>query len=276
MPKPKPAPLARGLAECLRVARKASRLAMTEVADKLAWSQSTLSRIETGVRSASAEEVSALLAVYQVTGEHRETLLEMARDVDRPNWLETRQSGVPYQVKTLAQYEKEATRIIESSTTMVPCLLQTPSYARAALVAVGASTAEIEVSAEARLERQKVLGRKKLIAYLDEGALRRQIGGARIMANQLRHLVSMAQRPSVELRVFPFDVGGHPGMSGAYALLDFADGPPVVRLEHQRSGVFLHRPADVEPYVQVTLRSNAVALDSARSVRLIESLVPSG
>ncbi|MEU3623394.1 helix-turn-helix domain-containing protein [Amycolatopsis coloradensis] len=249
---------------------------MTEVADKLAWSQPTISRIETGVRLASAEEVSALLAVYQVTGEHRDALLEMARDVDRPSWFETRQSGVPCQVRTLAQYEKEATRIIECSTTMMPCLLQTPSYARVALVAVGASTAEIEASAEARLERQKVLGRKKLIAYLDEGALRRQIGGVRIMANQLRHLVSMAQRPSVELRVFPFDVGGHPGMSGAYALLDFADGPPVVRLEHQRSGVFLHRAADVEPYVQATLRSNAVALSSARSVRLIESLMPSG
>ncbi len=160
MPKPKPVPLARGLAEGLRAARKASRLAMTEVADKLAWSQSTLSRIETGVRSASAEEVSALLAVYQVTGEHRDTLLEMAHDVDRPNWLETRQSGVSYQVRTLAQYEKEATRIIECSTTILPCLLQTPSYARASLVAVGASTAEIEASGEARLERQKVLGRK--------------------------------------------------------------------------------------------------------------------
>ncbi|MEU9690970.1 helix-turn-helix transcriptional regulator [Amycolatopsis japonica] len=58
MPKSKPTPQARALAEALRVARKAARLAATEVADKLAWSQSTISRIETGVHAASAEEVS--------------------------------------------------------------------------------------------------------------------------------------------------------------------------------------------------------------------------
>jgi len=57
---------------------------MIEVSEKLGWSQSTLSRIETGLRNASAEEVSALLAIYQVTGARKETLVQMARDVDRP------------------------------------------------------------------------------------------------------------------------------------------------------------------------------------------------
>jgi hypothetical protein len=200
----------------------------------------------------------------------------MARDADRTSWLETRYTDVPCQAKTLAQYELDATRIVESCTALLPVLLQTPSYARAALVAAGVPGAEMEARAELRLERQKVLDRKKppkLVAYLDEGALRRQIGGSRVMADQLRHLTSMAQRPAVELRVIPFDVGGHPGMSGGYVLLDFADGLPVVRLEHRRSGLFLHRPIDVEPYVQAAMSSHVAALDPARSVRLIESLV---
>lgn len=274
MPKPNPTPQARGLAEGLRVARKASSLAMTEVADKLAWSQSTISRIETGVRAASAEEVSALLAVYRVTGARRHVLIELARDIDRPSWLETHYADVPSQAKTLARYELDATRIVESCTALLPCLLRTPSYARAALVSAGVPAEEIEARAELRRERQKVLDRKKppkLVTYLDEGALRRQIGGARVMANQLRQLVSMARRPTVELRVIPFDAGGH---LSAYVLLDFPDGRPVVRLEHRRSGLFLHRPDDVEPYAQATVSSDAVALDPARSVRLIESLIP--
>ncbi|WP_410656710.1 helix-turn-helix domain-containing protein [Amycolatopsis sp. lyj-112] len=273
MPKPKPTPQARGLAEGLRDARRASRLAMTEVADKLAWSQSTISRIETGARAASGEEVSALLAVYQVTGEQRHVLIEMARDADRPNWLETRYADVPWQAKTLARYELDATRIIESCTALLPVLLQTPSYARAALVTAGVPAAEIEARLELRRDRQKVLDGKKspnLIAYLDEGVLRRRIGGPRVMANQLRQLVSMAQRPAVELRVIPFDAGVH---LGAYVLLDFPDGRPVVRLEHRRSGLFLHQPIDVEPYLQAVANSHAVALDQARSMRLIEKLM---
>nr|WP_052674974.1 Scr1 family TA system antitoxin-like transcriptional regulator [Amycolatopsis orientalis] len=250
---------------------------MTEVADKLDWSQSTLSRLETGVRAASTEEVSALLAVYQITGEQREVLIELARDADRPSWLETRDAEVPCQVETLAQYELEATKIVESSTALLPVLLQTPSYARAALSAADVSTAALKARMDLRQDRQKVLDRKnppRLVAFLDEGTLRRHVGGERIMANQLRYLLALAQRPTVELRVFPFDVGGHPGMCGGYALLEFADGRPLVRLEHRGAGVFLHQPEDVEPYERATVRSTAVALDPGRSVSLIESLVP--
>lgn len=237
---------------------------MTEVADKLDWSQSTISRIETGVRSASAEEVSALLAVYGVTGESRDVLLSLSRDGDQPHWLETRDAGVSCQLKTLAQYELGATRIVESCTAVLPVLVQTPSYARATLVATGVPSVEIEARLELARERQKVLGHKKFVAYLDEGALRRQIGGRRVMANQLRHLVSIAGRPTIELRVIPFSAGGRPG---AHVLLEFCDARPVVYLEHLRSGLFLHRPVDVDPYLQSTVD----ALDPVRSMRLIES-----
>ncbi|WP_255431223.1 helix-turn-helix transcriptional regulator [Amycolatopsis sp. WAC 01376] len=102
-------------------------MAATEVADKLAWSQSTISRIETAVRAASAEEVSALLAIYQVTGERRDALLSLSRD-NGAWWF----AEVSLQLTTLAQYEKEASRIVSFATTLVPDLLQTPSYARAA------------------------------------------------------------------------------------------------------------------------------------------------
>ncbi|MFD5249086.1 helix-turn-helix domain-containing protein [Amycolatopsis sp. NPDC058340] len=246
MPKPKPTPQARTLAEALRVARKATKLAATEVADKLAWSQSTISRIETCLRAASAEEVSALLAVYQVTGERREALLSLAR-VSEPWWF----ADAAIQKETLAQYEKEATKIVAFGTTLVPDLLRTPSYARA----VGASGA--------------VLGQKRFVAYIDEAVLRRQVGGPRVMTNQLRHLIALAELPTVELRVIPFAAGAYPG--GDYVLLEFGPARPLVYLKHRGTGLFLHRPGDVAPYVQSTM--DTIALDPARSVRLIESVV---
>ncbi|MFD6066588.1 helix-turn-helix domain-containing protein [Amycolatopsis lurida] len=248
MPKPRPTPQARALADGLRAARKAARLAATEVADKLAWSQSTISRIETGLRAASAEEVSALLAVYQVTGERREALLSLARDTG-PWWF----ADVSFQRETLTQYEKEATKIVAFGAALLPGLLQTPSYARAA----GSG------------ERRKLMEQKRFVAYVDEAALHRQVGGPRVMANQLRHLLSMAERPTVELRVIPFTAGAHAG--DAYVLLEFGDASPVVYLEHRRCGLFLHRPCDVEPYLPSTV--DAVALDPVRSVRLIESVI---
>jgi transcriptional regulator with XRE-family HTH domain len=278
MPKPKPKPQARGLAEGLRDARRASKLAMIEVAEKLQWSQSTLSRIETGKRNASAEEVAALLAVYHVTGDRRDALIEMARDVDRSTWLETRYAKVPEQAKTLAQHESEAIRLVYVGAILVPGLLQTPSYARAVMLSMNVTATDIEARVNLRLERQKVLDRRKppaLVAFIDEAALRRQMGGSRVMADQLRHLIRMAERDTVELRVIPFDVGGHGGISGAYFLVEFADGPPVVHLEHRCSGLFLHQPSDVDPYVEATATLNAVALDPMQSVRMVEGIADS-
>lgn len=278
MPKQKPKPQARGLAEGLRVARRDSKLAMVEVAEKLGWSQSTLSRIETGKRNASPEEVAALLAVFQVTGDRRDVLIEMARDIGRSSWLETRYAKVPEQAKTLAQHESEATRLVYVGAILVPGLLQTPSYARAVMLSMNVTATDIEARVNLRLERQKILDRRRppaLVAFIDEAALRRHMGGSRAMADQLRHLVTMATRPTIELRVIPFDVGGHAGISGAYFLVEFADASPVVHLEHRRSGVFLHQPTDVDPYVEATATLNAIALDPMQSVRMVEGIADS-
>jgi len=108
VPKPRPRPQARGLAAGLRAMRNEAKLPMQWVADQLGWSQSTVSRIEAGKRVVTPEEVAALLATYRVTGERRDRLIAMARDAERPGWLETQPAGIPVQTSMLAQYETEA------------------------------------------------------------------------------------------------------------------------------------------------------------------------
>jgi transcriptional regulator with XRE-family HTH domain len=276
MPKPKPKPQARGLAAGLRAARKETKQTIMEVIAQLGWSQSMLSRIETGKRNASPEEVSALVTLYRITGERRDQLLGLARDIDRPNWLETRYSEVPEQAKTLAQYESEATRLVYVSTILVPGLLQITSYARALMSAVGVPASDIEARVKLRLDRQRVLMGKtspRLVAVMDEAVFRRRIGGRRVMTDQLRHLLAMADRPNVELRVIPFDHGGHAAVAGPYFLLEFANARPVVHLEHAYSGIFLHEQKDVDPYVESTASLNAVALDHEQSLRMVAEVL---
>ena len=275
MPRQKPKPQARGLAEGLRFERHACKLAMIEVVNKLGWSESTLSRIETGLRNAAAEEVSALLAIYQVTGARRDTLLEMARDVDRPAWVELRHAQVPEQAKTLARYEADACRIVVTTVSVIPGLLQTPAYIRSLMQAGGVAPPDISPRVDVRLKRQRVLEGKRapaLVAFIDEAALHRRIGGARVMADQLRHLLTVGRRPSTELRVLPFDAGGHPAINGAFDLLEFNDRGPIVHLEQLRSGLFLDQSADVDPYLRAIAGLDAVALDSLQSGRVIEHL----
>ncbi|MGX7827632.1 helix-turn-helix domain-containing protein [Actinokineospora sp. 24-640] len=273
MPKSRPKPQARGLAAGLRAARKATGLTTTAIAEKLGWSQSVVSRTETGKRHTSPEEVATFLAVCGVTGEDRKRLIAMAHDRDRSNWLETRYSeAVPIQATTLAQYESEATGITDAALVLMPGLLQTPGYIRAMMNSGGVAAHQIEPRVSLRLERQELLDRPvppTITAIIDEAVLHRRIGGKRVMVEQLRHLVEMAERPQVNLHVIPFDHGGHAGVNGAFALIKFKQGGPVVHLEHLRSGLFLDEPSDVIPYADAVARMTAIALDQAQSADLI-------
>ena len=274
MPKPRPRPQARGLAAGLRAMRNEAKLPMQWVADQLGWSQSTVSRIEAGKRVVTPEEVAALLATYRVTGERRDRLIAMARDAERPGWLETQPAGIPVQTSMLAQYETEATQLVSVDLLALPGLLQTRAYTSALMRAGGIAPAEVEPRVSQRMHRQRILDTAvppQLTAILDEAALRRPQGGPRVMAEQLEHLLAMARRPHIELRVIPFDHGGHAAITGSYMLLEFATADPLVYLGN-RATVFLDEPEDVAIYLDTTANLRSVALEHEPSVRFVAAV----
>lgn len=273
MPKPRPRPQARALAAGLRAARAEAKLPMQWVADQLGWSQSTISRIEAGKRPVTPEEVATLLATYRVTGEARYRLIEMARDADRPSWLEIGQVlGLPNQAVMLAQYEAEATRLVYFDLLLVTGLLQTRAFANAVMRAAGVAPADIEPRVSFRIQRQQVLEGPHpphLMSILDEAALRRVTGGPRVMAEQLDHVAEMARRPNIELRVIPFDHGGHAAMASPFALLEFAAASPLVHIEHLGASGLLDDPDHVRVFLDLTATLEAVALEPEASVRFV-------
>ena len=85
--------------------------------------------------------------------------------------------------------EAQARRLRSFELVVVPGLLQTEAYARAVLsTRVGATEDEIDEAVAARLARQKILEREhppELWVILDEGVLRRPVGGSEVMQGQL-------------------------------------------------------------------------------------------
>ncbi|GAA4618773.1 DUF5753 domain-containing protein [Saccharopolyspora hordei] len=79
---------------------------------------------------------------------------------------------------------------------------------------------------DVRLERQDRLnagGGLVLHTVIAEEARHRVVGSRAVMAEQLRQLVEIAQRPSVHIRVLPFDSGAHEGIHGPILVLRFPD-----------------------------------------------------
>ena len=92
----------------------------------------------------------------------------------------------------------------------------------------------------ARLDRQRIFARPappSWWAVIDEGVLRRRIGGAEVMHDQLVHLAEMAARPMIKVHVIPAETGAHIGLLGAFAIAGFAaDAPGIVYFESPDEG----------------------------------------
>jgi Domain of unknown function (DUF5753) len=68
---------------------------------------------------------------------------------------------------------------------------------------------------------------------IDEGALRRPVGGRAVMRAQLHRLIQVAELRHITIQVVPFSRGGHAAADGSFTMLRFGadDVPDVVYIE---------------------------------------------
>lgn len=243
-------------------------LNQSDLAGLLAWSPSKVSRLVSGKRCASPEDVSAVLAVGGIVGPKRLELLEMARHATERGWWQDFGDRLPVELQTLSDHEDSALTITNFENTVVPGLLQTPEYARA-LISATPSTPESEVDdrVEARCHRQRILDRQfpaRFSFFFDEYAIRRVGPGGKIMSDQVHHLLRISVRPFIEIRVIPESMGFHAGHK-PFQLMEFTEIKPVVHVENETSVLFLERDDTIAAYRQRLTELGNVALDEDRS-----------
>ena len=103
-----------------------------------------------------------------------------------------------------------------------------------------------------RLKRQELLtaaNPPRVWSVVDEAALRRPVGGVRVMQAQLRRLAEVAELPNVTLQVVPFRAGGHDAAGGSFTILRFSepDVPDVVYIEQLTGAIYLEKPVCHRP-----------------------------
>lgn len=256
--------------------RKRLGLSTRAAAERIGWTAATLNRTENGLRVATAEEVATILGAYNVVGGERERLLALARDAEMPGWWEPGDSIYPTPLKALIGFEAQAVRITNVEISLVPGLLQIPEYARALMAASGIPPLEIETRVATRMGRQAILSRPqppKLLALIDEAALRRPVGGRHAMTEQLHHLQRQSRKPNIDIRVIPLDVGVHPALAGPFTILEFDRANTLVYQSGKRASIFVDTSSEVAEFVACvdTLRMSSLAPD--RSNALIAKII---
>ncbi|MFD6037307.1 helix-turn-helix transcriptional regulator [Streptomyces griseoincarnatus] len=158
-------------------------------------------------------------------------------------WEDVKKVRYPKKVRALGKLEARAVEIGLYECHIVPGLLQTPEHARAVIGAAQPpySPDDVERMVAARLARQSVFGRDPAPALsfvMEEGVLRRPIGGRAAWRGQLQRLLDVAQLHHVVLQVMPTDCETHSGLDGRIELLKFDDGTAMGRSD----GAFNGRP----------------------------------
>ena len=240
----------------LRRLREAEGVSRETAGWEIRASESKISRLELGRVSFKERDVADLLTLYGVTDEEeREAWLTLARQANTPGWWQREGDILPGWFQPYLGLEAAAVLIRTYEVQFIPGLLQTPEYAKAVILLGhgNAPPAEVERRVALRMKRQQVLAREdppQLWVVVDEGALRRPIGGPEVMRAQLRALVDATKLPHVRLQVIPFNAGGHAAAGGSFSILRFPeqDLPDVVYVEQLTSALYLDKRDDIDHY----------------------------
>jgi hypothetical protein len=216
-------------------------------------------RLENGQVGYKERDITDLVGLYGVTDPVEiATFITMAREANHPGWWNAYSDVLPQWFRAYVDLEAAAAQIRSYEGQFVPGLLQTEEYMRAVMRVTlrDRRPEEIDRRVRVRLTRQQLLTRPDpplLWTVVDEAALRRPVGGAKVHGAQIERLIEAASLPNVTLQVLRFDVGAHAAMIGAFSILRFADQeiPDVVYLEQVTSATYLDKPEDVEEYAHV-------------------------
>lgn len=266
----------RRLGNELRRLRTTARLTIEQVANQLEFSESKVSRIETGHVAALPRDISDMLSLYGVSGGQRDQLMQLAREARKKGWWHA-YGGVPR--SPYLGLEEAAQQISTYETMLVPGLLQTPAYARTVIRTMHPelSAEDIEQRIELREVRQRLLTQNDppiVSAILDEAVLRRPVGSRGTVQEQLDRLIKASALPNVTVQVVPFHIGEHMGMYGPFTILRFRDPeqPDVVYLENATRESYLEAEGELRRYAATFERLRDAALSPNDSTALLVTL----
>ncbi|WP_331720576.1 helix-turn-helix transcriptional regulator (plasmid) [Streptomyces sp. NBC_00161] len=238
----------------------APRISRSDAAQAVGVTPHTVRRWEIGESNPPRTTIEKLLDLYGATAEEITGFLAEVEQAKQPSWWASYPAEVlPRNLHRFLSLESAATVIRAFEPYLVPALLRTEDYARAALSAchpgIGADLLDRHI--DLLQERQRrILGtrpgtpeaagttRPILWVVLDESALRRSVGGPQVMHQQIEHLLAMAKQPEIKIQIVPQHLGAYPGTeAGPFHLFRFAEPelPDIVYRSSFDGGEYLHQ-----------------------------------
>lgn len=258
----------------LRRLREAAGLTGAELAHKIGWTTTRVSRCELGYVHLNEVDLITYLGFCGVFGAYGNEWRAMCREAypKLGYWMKRHLPGLEDSGRSLIFHEATASASTSYEPQFLPGLVQTESYIRALTQAQQPNT-DVDSVVRTRMERQKLLRRPSppLFAFfVHENALRLLVGNYAIMHEQVLALLLSAGLPHVTIRVVP--AAAQIMFGGSFRLFEYDNHPPLVYLDGLASGLFLEDGEYVDDYRALLPAIANIALSEGQSREWLAAL----
>ncbi|MBP0460232.1 helix-turn-helix domain-containing protein [Streptomyces montanisoli] len=247
----------------VRLERERLGMSRAELGKEACCGYSLVAKIESGDRVPALDFAETCDRVFPHAGGRFVRLWPLALRYAFPPWF-----------RRYVELEWSATAVRMFHPLLLPGIVQTEAYAREVL-RTGRPT-NLDHLVSARMERQRILTRDdppRLWIVLDEGVLRRAVGGSDVMCGQLERLRALADSPPHVVQIIPSSIAVYPGSGSPFGLLSFEEGPDVVHVDGFPKGYVLAESEDVASATSAYDLLAATALPPDESAPLIDSIL---
>lgn len=198
-----------GFGNRLRRLREDADLSGKELAERLGWPASKVSRLENGKQTATVADVQAWTSATGVGSATSDELIEDLRSlrVEYATWQRQLRNGFAPLQRVNRLLEDSTTKVRTFQIAVVPGLFQTADYARALFqrLAPVHGQRDVEAAVHERLRRQEVLyeSGRSFRFLVTEAALRARHCPPGTLRAQLDRLLVLAGLETVQLAVLP-------------------------------------------------------------------------
>ncbi len=201
----------------LRQLREAAQLSGKQLAGRLGWQPSKVSRIENARQTASEDDV---VVWCQQVGAPPDVIDELilaaiALMERQDSWRQRYRGGLAARQEDMRDLEARTTAFRVFEPGVVIGLLQTAEYARNIFTKVRLTSGDdaagaadrVDAAIRVRMQRQEILyDQRRMFRFLmPEAVLRYRLAPADVMCGQLDRLLAVTTLPNVEFGVVPFD-----------------------------------------------------------------------
>ncbi|WP_019853137.1 helix-turn-helix domain-containing protein [Actinopolyspora mortivallis] len=223
----------RQLGLTLRRLREQAGYSQRTAAEAIGKARSRLAQLEDGEGTPPSDTLESLLALYEVDEQQRETTLALATSARKRQKRRAYVDTLPDAYQRFADLEASATEISAFEPSIVPGLLQSPSYLRSVISAWEGilpdfTLEEIEQRVDYRLHRQtRTLNSEnsaRIRVVLTEHALRDLSNDPALRNEQVKHVLSLTEKhDNLTVHVLPVGVPANPACGGGFTLFGFGD-----------------------------------------------------